>query len=559
MKLRTLKMSFLALGVLIAFPTWAATHVLTGNDLTVDTLWEMSKPGEKVTISPEGWDRINKSYQAILDATKNGISVYGVSVNFGDLKHQKVVTGDVEKEPNRSASIKFNERQMRIQAAGLKPWLDNRLVKMSMIIRLNQMASGITGMTKEAANAYMNYINNDVYPLIPSRGSQGVNDLNWPTHIGLALQEEWDVIYNGQRMPSKEVHKIIGMKKYEPFGLDGIAILSNGNVSEAIVIDSLKRAEHLLKMSPAIVAAGLDALNGNVSPFLWHSIETKGWPKAHEVSESILAQLKGSYLWDVNDKRELQDPLSFRSAQWTLAAAERALDNLKDIVNTSLNHSSTNPAIAINGRNDLWYSQLPAVKLLAIDDKGRYINSVANFDYTQMALEVEALTKAMAHVLHNSAWRMVQIVDDKRTKMKKYLVAKENVGGDCFANVAQAVSGLYAEAMGLTNNVTIYGLPTSIYIDDTFNNVAQTADRLRQMTNVGYEIFAFELMHHLQGAEMRQKEQGYKLGEGTQKLLNQYRKVVPFVSEDRIFTDDVNNSVEFLKNLDPETVAVKVE
>ena len=241
MKLRTLKMSFLALGVLVAFPTWAATHVLTGNDLTVDTLWEMSKPGEKVTISPEGWDRINKSYQAILDATKNGISVYGVSVNFGDLKHQKVVTGDVEKEPNRSASIKFNERQMRIQAAGLKPWLDNRLVKMSMIIRLNQMASGITGMTKEAANAYMNYINNDVYPLIPSRGSQGVNDLNWPTHIGLALQEEWDVIYNGQRMPSKEVHKIIGMKKYEPFGLDGIAILSNGNVSEAIVIDSLKR------------------------------------------------------------------------------------------------------------------------------------------------------------------------------------------------------------------------------------------------------------------------------------------------------------------------------
>lgn len=91
MKLRTLKMSFLALGVLVAFPTWAATHVLTGNDLTVDTLWEMSKPGEKVTISPEGWDRINKSYQAILDATKNGISVYGVSVNFGDLKHQKVV------------------------------------------------------------------------------------------------------------------------------------------------------------------------------------------------------------------------------------------------------------------------------------------------------------------------------------------------------------------------------------------------------------------------------------------------------------------------------------
>ena len=58
---------------------------------------------------------------------------------------------------------------------------------------------------------------------------------------------------------------------------------------------------------------------------------------------------------------------------------------------------------------------------------------------------------------------------------------------------------------------------------------------------------------------MRQKEQGYQLGEGTQKLLAQYRKVVPYVTEDRIFTDDVNNSVEFLKHFDPKTVAVKTE
>lgn len=548
----------IVLALLFPMMATAATHTLTGRDLTVDKLWEMSAPGEDVVVSKEGMERIKASYKATIDATKVGMSVYGVSVNFGDLKHQKVVTGDVEKEPNRTASYEFNERQMRIQAAGLEPWLDNRLVKMSMIIRLNQMASGYTGMTTEAAEAYKAYINNDVYPLIPSRGSQGVNDLNWPTHIGLALMEEWDVIYQGKRMSSKEAHKKLGLKKYRPFGLDGIAILSNGNVSEAIVIDSIKRAEHLLELSPTIVAAGLEALNGNVSPFLWHSVDTKGWPQGHEVSEAVLLQLKGSYLWDVNAKRELQDPLSFRSAQWTLAAAQRALNNLKDIVNTSINHNSTNPISTTTGRNDLWYSQLPAVKKLAVDDKGTYVNSVANFDYTQMALEVEAVTKAMAHVLHNSAWRMVQIADSKRTKMKTYLVAKENVGGDSFANVAQAVSGLYAEAMGLTNNVTLYGLPTSIYIDDTFNNVSVTADRLRNLTEIGYEIFAFEVLHHTQGMDMRAREQGYKLGEGTSKLLKAYRKVVPYVDKDRVFTHDVNNSVRFLKSLDPKSLQVKL-
>lgn len=546
------------LAMLFPMMATAATHTLTGRDLTVDKLWEMSAPGEDVVVSKEGMERIKASYKATIDATKVGMSVYGVSVNFGDLKHQKVVTGDVEKEPNRTASYEFNERQMRIQAAGLEPWLDNRLVKMSMIIRLNQMAAGYTGMTVDAAEAYKAYINNDIYPLIPSRGSQGVNDLNWPTHIGLALMEEWDVVYQGKRVASKDVHKKLGLKKYRPFGLDGIAILSNGNVSEAIVIDSIKRAEHLLALSPTIVAAGLEALNGNVSPYLWHSVDTKGWPQGHDVSEAVLLQLKGSYLWDINDKRELQDPLSFRSAQWTLAAAQRALNNLKDVVNTSLNHNSTNPISTTTGRNDLWYSNLPAVKKLAVNDKGTYVNSVANFDYTQMALDVEAVTKAMAHVLHNSAWRMVQIADSKRTKMKPYLVAKENVGGDSFANVAQAVSGLYAEAMGLTNNVTLYGLPTSIYIDDTFNNVSVTADRLRNLTDIGYEIFAFEVLHHTQGMDMRAREQGYKLGEGTSKLLKAYRKVVPYVDKDRIFTHDVNNSVRFLKSLDPKSLQVKL-
>ena len=135
--------------------------------------------------------------------------------------------------------------------------------------------------------------------------------------------------------------------------------------------------------------------------------------------------------------------------------------------------------------------------------------------------------------------------------------AKENVGGDCFANVAQAVSGLYAEMAGLTNNITLYGLPTSIYIDDTYNNVAQTADRLRQLTNVGYEIFSYELLHHMQGAEMRAKEQGHKLGEGTTKLLKEYRKVVPYVTTDRIFTNDLNASIDWLKKLDPKKVSVE--
>jgi len=547
-----------ALAALFPMLAAAATHTLNGRDLTVDKLWEISAPGEKIAISADGWSRIKASYRAPIDAAKDGRSIYGLTVNFGDLKDQKVAGAMVEQEPNRSASIEFNERQMRIQAAGVEPWLDDRLSKMAMIIRVNQMAAGYTGMSVAAANAFMEYVNNDVYPLIPSRGSEGANDLSMVTHIGLALMGEWDVNYKGKRQPAAAVRKALGLKPYRPFGMDGISILSNSNAAEAIAIDAVKRTEHLLSLTPTIIAAGLETLNGNVTPFLWHTVDTKGWPQGHEASEAVLAALKGSYLWQKDPKRSLQDPLSFRSSALILATAMEELRQAKELLNAAINHTTDNPIVHTNARTDLWYSNLEAVKMLNAGSDKAFVNSGSNFDNTQLAVQIESLARAVAQVLHTSMWRMTQVVDPKRTKMSMYLVAKENVGGDSFANIAQSASGLYAEAMALTNSVTLYGVPTSIGIEETFSNVNVTADRLRQMVNIGYELFSYEVLHHTQGMDMRKREQGKALGEGTSKLLAQYRQHVPYVTKDRAYTLDINNGVRFLKALDPQSLQVKL-
>ncbi|MGL5665945.1 MAG: aromatic amino acid lyase, partial [Shewanella sp.] len=406
-------------GIVLMIPnSYAETYILDGKSLTVETLLEAAKPGNDVKISEDGWARIKKSYEISIDATKHGKTVYGLNVNFGELKDQQIVNGDVTKEPMRSASIAFNERQMRIQAAGVGPFLADNIVKMSMIIRLNQMAAGLTGMTTDAANAFITLVNNDANPLIPSRGSMGLNDLAWPTHIGLALMGEWDINYKGKRRDSKEVLKELGMKPFRPFGLDGISILSNGNVSMAILVDAMKKADKIINYSPYLIAAGLETLNGNVSPFLWHSVEGKGMPKGHEASEAILLALKGSYLWDSNDERGLQDPLSFRSAQWTLATVLNEMGRLKDLVNIQINHTSDNPLVTIAGKSDLWYSNTPVVKHYAVNPTGTtrdYINSNSAFDFTQIALQTESTIKALAHLLHGSGWRVMQVDDSRRT------------------------------------------------------------------------------------------------------------------------------------------------
>lgn len=536
-------------GFLLTASASAATHVLDGKSLSVDELWKISEPGETVKVSDDGWKRIKASYKAPIDAATDGRDIYGLTVNYGALKDQKVAGSSVEDEPNRSASIQFNERQMRIQAAGLEPFFDDRISKMAMVIRLNQMAAGFTGMSEAAANAYMEYINNDVCPLIPSRGSEGANDLSMVTHIGLALMGEWDVSYKGKRVPAAQVRQQLKLSPYHPFGMDGISILSNSNVAEAQSIAAVKKAEHYLKLSPVVIASSLEALNGNVSPYLWHTVDTKGWPQGHEAAEAVLANLKGSYLWKKDSKRYLQDPLSFRSAGYILAAAQEELRQAKDLLNTAINHTTDNPIVNTNARNDLWYSSAEVLDEMRAGKPNVFVNSCSNFDNTQLALQLESLTKAIGQVIHTSAWRTTQLVDGHRTGLPTYLVAKENNGGDGFANIAQSMSGLYAEAMALTNSAIGYGVPTSISIEETFSNVNLTADRLSKVADIGYEIYAYEVLHTTQAMDMR-KQEGKQMGEGTEQLLKQYRKVVPFVSKDRFYTPDINNGLRVLKNIE---------
>lgn len=540
----------LVIAAILPMTSIAATHTLDGTSLTVDKLWEISKSGEDVNISKEGWERIRASYKAPIDAAEDGRSIYGLTVNYGALKDQRVAGASVESEPNRSESIKFNERQMRIQAAGMEPFLPETESKMAMVIRLNQMAAGFTGMSVEAANAYMEYINNDVYPLIPSRGSEGANDLSMVTHVGLALMGEWDVMYQGKRRSSAEVRKELGLKKYHPFGMDGISILSNSNVAEAQSITAVKKVEHLLELSSVIIASSLEALNGNVSPFLWHTVDTKGWPQGHEAAESILSHLKGSYLWELDAKRNLQDPLSFRSSGQILAAAKEELRQAKELLNTAINHTTDNPVVHTNARDDLWYSKSDYVDGLRVGGKNIFVNSGSNFDNTQLAVQLESLSRALAQVIHISAWRTTQLDDGHRTKLTTYLISNENVGGDGFANIAQSMSGLYAEAMSMTNSASIYGVPTSVGIEETFSNVNLIANRLDKIADIAYEIYSYEVLHTTQGMDIRTKELNQEMGNGTSQFLTEYRKYVPFVSKDRIFTPDINNGVKFLKGYD---------
>ncbi|HCR09864.1 MAG TPA: histidine ammonia-lyase, partial [Sutterellaceae bacterium] len=61
---------------------------------------------------------------------------------------------------------------------------------------------------------------------------------------------------------------------------------------------------------------------------------------------------KGSYLWEKNKDRALQDPLSFRTTVYTMREAREALKDLDKEIKVQINSSDDNPATILNAGKD---------------------------------------------------------------------------------------------------------------------------------------------------------------------------------------------------------------
>ena len=97
-------------------------------------------------------------------------------------------------------------------------------------------------------------------------------------------------------------------------------------------------------MQHLVYALSLEGLNGNVSPILADNVAAKGFPAGIQSAKTVREHLAGSYLWQRDDNRAVQDPLSFRDGVWILSALSEARQRAADKLAIQLNHGDDNPS-----------------------------------------------------------------------------------------------------------------------------------------------------------------------------------------------------------------------
>ncbi|MFB8789678.1 MAG: aromatic amino acid ammonia-lyase [Potamolinea sp.] len=523
----------------------SGTIVLNGNNLTPSDVIKVARNGAKVSLSDAALKRLKTAHELLLLAAKNGQAIYGLTQGVGLNKDQTLVDakGNLSEEVIRR-SQEFNRGLIYAHSAGAGPQMSKDVVRAIVVTRLNSILFGSTGVQPKVAQFYQDFLNNDIVPVIPSRGSVGQADITLITHIGLAMIGEGEVYYQDKKMPASQALKMTGLEPLVPFGKDSLSILSSNAYSAALGALAVGELEHALKISKLIFALSLEAFNGNIEPFLEDANKIRPFPEANQVSREIREMLSGSYLWEKSEERALQDPLSYRTGAYILGAGEHSLKELQEKLKIQLNSSDDNPAVVLD-------VVPPSTRY---EEASKYVNEggirgavipTANFSPLPWVISFQEAAIALSHLSNASAQRTIKLGDPHFTHLSRFLGTENTV--HAYGAIQKTFVALAVEnqelATPIIDNFAIAG-----NIEDVSTNAPRTVQRVRTQIDTLYYILGIEMMHAAQAIDLRlQKNPDLKLSRVTKDFFEQYRRVVPFMKTDRVLTYDIEKSYSFLK------------
>ena len=167
---------------------------------------------------------------------------YGINTGFGKLSEKTISTEDLQ-------TLQVN--LLKSHACGVGPHLDIPTVRGIMALRSNALAKGYSGIRLELVEKIIEFLNNDLIPAVPEKGSLGASgDLAPLSHMALTLLGLGEVYYQGKLMPAEEALKLAGIQPLSHLeAKEGLSLINGTQVMTAIGAMVLYDAINLAKMA----------------------------------------------------------------------------------------------------------------------------------------------------------------------------------------------------------------------------------------------------------------------------------------------------------------------
>ena len=212
-----------------------------------------------VQLDPACISGIEAAAKVVADVMAEGRTVYGINTGFGLLANTRIEAEELE---TLQRSIVLSH------AAGIGKFLPETTVRLLMVLKINSLSRGFSGIRLQVIEALIQLLAAEVYPCIPAKGSCGASgDLAPLAHMSAPLLGEGEVFHAGERMPASEGLKIAGLEALVLAPKEGLALLNGTQVSTALAVEGLLAAENQLAAATVIGALTVEAAKGSRAPF----------------------------------------------------------------------------------------------------------------------------------------------------------------------------------------------------------------------------------------------------------------------------------------------------
>ncbi|WP_276499672.1 histidine ammonia-lyase [Pontibacter litorisediminis] len=491
----------------------AQVHHISSQQLTLERINTILKENYSLALSEEAEQKIVHCHTYLQQKiTNTNSSIYGINTGFGSLYDRKISPADLEQ---------LQRNLMMSHACGTGEEVPQEVVKLMLLLKVQSLAYGHSGVQLQTVKRLIDFYNRDVYPVVYQQGSLGASgDLAPLAHLCLPLLGLGEVSFQSMKLESRHVLEMFG---WEPVALkakEGLALLNGTQFMSAYGVYNLLMAKRLSQQADLVAALSLDAFDGRIEPFnqLIHQVRPhQGQLQTAKVMQRYLA---GSQLIE-QEKQHVQDPYSFRCIPQVHGASKDAINYVEQVFLTEINSVTDNPNI------------------FPEEDE---IISGGNFHGQPLALALDFLAIAVAELGSISERRTYQLISGQRG-LPAFLVAEPGLNSG-FMISQYAAASIVSQSKQLCTPASVDTIPSSQNQEDHVSMGANAATKAFQVMHNTERVVGIELMNAAQALEFRRPMQS---SEPLEQLVKAYRGQVPFVSTDRVLHHDIQQSIQFLR------------
>jgi len=477
---------------------------LTGHNLTIEDVVAVARHGAQVRYSPEAIQRATDGNDLRAEAGAENIPVYGLNRGAGALREIQVKRDEFTQLASARAGAK----------EGVLPEIaDEDLVRAFLVIRANSVP--FEAADPQFMQLLLDLLNKRVTPVMYSRGTLGEGDLFLTSNFLATMVGRGDAYFQGVRMSAAQALDKAGLKPLSTRIGGG----TSNSYADALAALLVADGERALEWADLIHAMDKLGMNSSVTPMASLVQEKRPFKWVAWDAARLMEILKGSYLFENDPKRILQDPESMRASYIRQGSAWQAWAALRDNVLVQINSGEQNPVVLLDaGPSDSWELSTPQFMKYYVKggplSHGRhgYVISTANWDPYPMTNEIEAFTIAMANMDAAVAQRIERFSDRGPTAFFTGIYPKDVLTPEQLRlspNILEpyfAFMDVWAEIQDDAHSITAEGNASDFGVADIEAFSRLKAVRGRQVVDLTLQLLAYDLLTATYWLDVRKAE-----------------------------------------------------